>query len=450
MNKEPLIVEEMSNTYQLAANNDGLRKGYKKTEMGVIPEDWEIVPLGCIATIEGGYAFSSKKFLDCGKYQIVKMSNLYGGILNLKRSATFLNELNEQEKCYLLCENDILITLTGTTGKRDYGFSHRISQEMNLLVNQRVAKITIGKNVDASYIAFQIKAPDFLDQFFEVSKGGTGNQTNVGTADVSAICISCPSFPEQRAIAVALSDVDALIAKLDQFIAKKRDLKQAAMQQLLTGQTRLPGFSGDWKVKTFGEVFDYLPTATNSRSDLSDSGDTFYVHYGDIHMKFHSHLDFLHTSPPMILRHLCKNAVFFKNGDWVMADASEDFDGVGKTIEITGIKEGMQAVAGLHTFLLREKTSTFASGYKGHLGNLYSLHQQFLRVATGLKVFGVSKAALKHLVLNIPSPEEQTAIATILSDMDSEIKALEARRDKARDLKQGMMQELLTGKIRLL
>jgi type I restriction enzyme S subunit len=110
----------------------------------------------------------------------------------------------------------------------------------------------------------------------------------------------------------------------------------------------------------------------------------------------------------------------------------------------------MQAVAGLHTFLLREKKSTFALGYKGHLGNLYSLHQQFLRVATGLKVFGVSKAALKHLVLNIPSPEEQTSIATILSDMDTEITTLETRRDKTRDLKQGMMQELLTGRIRLI
>lgn len=257
-------------------------------------------------------------------------------------------------------------------------------------------------------------------------------------------------LPEQRAIATALSDVDALLAKLDQLITKKRDLKQATMQQLLTGQTRLPGFSGEWKSKTFGEVFDYLPTATNSRSDLLDSGDTFYVHYGDIHMKFHSHLDFRHINPPRITRHLCKNASFLKNGDWVMADASEDFDGVGKAIEIKGVKEGMQAVAGLHTFLLREKTSTFALDYKGHLGNLYSLHQQFLRVATGLKVFGVSKAALKHLVLNIPSPEEQIAIATILSDMDAEITTLEVRRDKTRDLKQGMMQELLTGRVRLI
>ena len=132
-----------------------------------------------------------------------------------------------------------------------------------------------------------------------------------------------------------------------------------------------------------------------------------------------------------------------------MADASEDLDGVGKSVEVLGLDEGVAAVAGLHTFLLREKAPTFSPGFKGHLGNLESLHQEFLRVVTGMKVFGVSKTALKNLLLPVPSPKEQTAIATILSDMDTEIAALEAQLTKTRQLKQGMMAELLTGRTRL-
>ena len=132
-----------------------------------------------------------------------------------------------------------------------------------------------------------------------------------------------------------------------------------------------------------------------------------------------------------------------------MADASEDFEGIGKSVEVIGIDEGTVAVAGLHTFLLREKFPVFAQGFKGHLGNLKSLHQQFLQVATGMKVYGVSKTALKDLFLPVPPKAEQTAIAEILTDMDTEIAELEAELAKARAVKQGMMQQLLTGKIRL-
>jgi len=283
-----------------------------------------------------------------------------------------------------------------------------------------------------------------LERFDAATSVPTLNRNNV-----VGVPIPLPPLPEQRAIAAALSDVDGLLGALDRLIAKKRDLKQAAMQQLLTGQTRLPGFKGEWVVKTFGEVFDYLPTATNSRSDLDDTGDTYYIHYGDIHTRFHNHLDFRTTQPPRIDRSICRNAALLKNGDWVMADASEDYDGVGKTVEIQGLEANINAISGLHTFVLRERTPTFAPGFKGHLGNMKSLHEQYLRVATGMKVYGVSKTALKDLELPVPPLPEQTAIASVLSEMDAELAGLEQRREKTRALKQGMMQELLTGRTRL-
>jgi len=157
-----------------------------------------------------------------------------------------------------------------------------------------------------------------------------------------------------------------------------------------------------WKEKTFGEVFDFLPTATNSRADLATTGNASYVHYGDIHTKFSGHIDFSTRDLPRIDRALCPNAALIRNGDWIMADASEDLDGVCKSVEVIGLKEGEAAVSGLHTFLLREKRPTFAMGFKGHLGNLIEIRQQYLRVMTGMKVFGVSKTALRNLTIPVP------------------------------------------------
>ena len=259
-----------------------------------------------------------------------------------------------------------------------------------------------------------------------------------------------PTLAEQEAIAEVLSDTDAHIESLEQLLTKKRQIKKGAMQELLTGKKRLPGFSRKWDVRTFGSIFQYYATATNSRSDLVPTGDIFYIHYGDIHTRFHNHLDFSAMRPPRIERGRCPNATLLQNGDWVMVDASEDHDGVGKSIEVQGLSTNIAAVAGLHTVLLREKLPTFAPGFKGHLGNLESLHEQFLRVTTGMKVFGVSKAALKEIELPVPHPKEQVAIAAILSDMDAEIVTLEAKLSKTRQIKQGMMQELLTGRIRLI
>ena len=283
----------------------------------------------------------------------------------------------------------------------------------------------------------------------EVVARGNG-QPNLNTTLIGDFSVPAPpTRKEQEAIAEALSDADVLIESLEALIAKKRAIKQGVTQDLLSGCKRLPGFGGEWRKCTFGEVFDFFPTATNSRADLSSEGDSYYVHYGDIHTRFHSHLDFAGQSVPKISRTLCPNAAPLKNGDWIMADASEDFGGVGKSIEVSGLQQETLAVSGLHTFLLREKVETFAPGYKGHLGNSEELRRQYLRVMTGMKVYGVSKTALKDLLLPIPEWEEQVSITAILDDLDGELAALEAKLAKARQIKHGMMQELLTGRIRL-
>ena len=402
--------------------------GYKQTEVGVIPEDWDIQPLGNVVT-----------FLD-GQRRPVKSADRakMRGSIPYYGASGIVDYVND----YLFDDDLILLGEDGENIlSRNLPLAFRVSGKIWVNNHAHVLKPNNGTS-----IGFLTEYLESLN--YEDLNSGTA-QPKLNKEKCLRIPVAIPTLAEQEAIATALSDADALIDSLEQLIAKKRLLKQGAMQDLLTGKKRLPGFEGEWVVKTFGEIFNYLPTATNSRSDLEDVGDTYYIHYGDIHTRFHSHLDFSTTRPPRIARSRCRNAALLKNGDWVMADASEDYDGVGKTIEIQGLDNDTDAIAGLHTFALREKTPTYAPGFKGHLGNLKSLHEQYLRVATGMKVYGVSKSALRDLELPVPTLPEQTAIAAILSDMDAGIAALEAKLSKARQLKQGMMQELLTGKTRL-
>lgn len=131
-----------------------------------------------------------------------------------------------------------------------------------------------------------------------------------------------------------------------------------------------------------------------------------------------------------------------------MADASEDYAGIGKCVEVKNVRD-REIVAGLHTFLLRGNKDLLSNGFKGYLQFIPTVKTALIRFATGISVYGVTKNNVRSIEIQLPKPNEQTAIAAVLTDMDAEIASLEARRDKTRALKQGMMQELLTGRIRL-
>lgn len=258
-----------------------------------------------------------------------------------------------------------------------------------------------------------------------------------------------PSVDEQYEIANAITEFDELIVTLEQLISKKRDIQQATMQQLLTGQRRLPGFSGEWEVKKLGDHLVFLNNGTNSRAELTAEGDVRYLHYGDIHGSHHLVLSPNKISMPFLSLDKAKRLERLKSGDLVFADASEDLDGVGKSVEVQ-LTDDMELVSGLHTIAVRFNKKVMTDGFKAYLQFIPEFRSHLRQLAAGTKVYATNRAHIASAELRIPSIEEQTAIATILSDMDAELAALEARRDKARQLKQGMMQELLTGRIRLI
>lgn len=311
------------------------------------------------------------------------------------------------------------------------------------------------------YAYFLLKTVDFQ------SHSGKSGVPGVNRNDVHQENILLPPIKEQIAITTTLSNVDELISALERLLSKKQAIKTATMQQLLTGKTRLPQFvlwedgvakgykkselgdiPEDWDISTYGQVFSFLSTSTNARSDLSDTGEYGYIHYGDIHTKWNDNLNLENSSVPRISSDLVSSS-FIEEGDLIMADASEDYAGIGKSIEIQGVRDNL-IVAGLHTYLLRDVNNIFVDGFRGYLHCIRAVKANIDRLATGMKVFGVSKNNLKTIPIPVPPKEEQTAIAAILSDMDKEIQILQQRLDKTRQLKQGMMQELLTGKIRLI
>lgn len=267
-------------------------------------------------------------------------------------------------------------------------------------------------------------------------------------AEFSKIEVDVPQLDEQTAIAEVATELSAYIASLESLIAKKHAIRQGMMQQLLTGRTRLPGFDGTWADVKLGDHVTYIKTVALSRAQLDTSSPLRYLHYGDIHTRDELRLDASREPMPRAAAALAGRAGRLQPGDLVFADASEDPDGVGKSVEIISVPpEGV--VPGLHTIAARFSKAVLADGFKAYLQCVPAFREQLLRLAAGTKVLATTRSYVSSVTLSLPGVEEQRAIVEISSDGEAEINALLMRLDKARAMKSGMMQQLLTGRTRL-
>ena len=213
-------------------------------------------------------------------------------------------------------------------------------------------------------------------------------------------------------------------------------------------QTELGLIPDDWEVKKIDDVLDIFPTASYSRAEQCEDGDVQYLHYGDIHTKYNFHLKINNNNLPKISVDKLKNYKTLEIGDLIMADASEDYVGVGKCVEILELSE-KKAIAGLHTFLLRDKKQNFSLGFKGYMTTSNIVKKQFYRTAVGTKVYSLSKTSLQNLKIPLPPLLEQKKIADCLSTWDCAIEKQSALINALTDRKKALMQQLLTGKKRL-
>jgi type I restriction enzyme S subunit len=346
----------------------------------------------------------------------------------------------EQSAAKLETPNTLLIALYGQGPTRG-----RVAiLGIEAATNQACAAIVVKSEVSPRFLFY------YLAEHYEKIRAisNKGNQTNLNGKLVKTIAVVVPPRSEQNAIAGALSDVDGLIEALEKLIAKKQSIKQAVMQQLLTGKTRLPKFSGRWETKRIGDITTCLPTANNPRADLSEYGEVEYIHYGDVHAYAQPVLHCAYASLPRIDKNRVGSATQLQNGDLVMVDASEDLAGLGKSVEVQTIMDRI-IVAGLHTILCRSNSDQWAVGFKAYLQFMPAFKADLMRVASGISVYAISKKQLADIEIALPSPSEQEIIVAVLSDLDAEIATFERQLCKAKQIKQGMLQQLLTGRIRL-
>ncbi|WP_375448466.1 restriction endonuclease subunit S [uncultured Fibrella sp.] len=300
----------------------------------------------------------------------------------------------------------------------------------------------------------------FLKYFFDEVKKEVqhtvdkSTQDNLSQEKLEKIQIPLPPLAEQHRIAAILTKWDEGIGKLQTLIGKKKHRKQGLMQRLLTGQSRFSEFAGQaWETVRLGDVFTFLRNESHSRECLtyeSTENQVYYVHYGDIHATFEtSILDFSkETRIPKLKDEatLSGRMAFLRDGDLLIADASEDYKGVGECVEVKNLGDKL-AVGGLHTIVARDGHNRTALGFRSYLLQHPAVAIAIRKVSNGISVYGLSKTALSNVPIYLPPLAEQRRIATVLSAADLEIDGLTQELTLMKRQKGGLMQGLLTGKI---
>jgi type I restriction enzyme S subunit len=422
-----------------------VRPGYKRTEVGVLPEDWHVKPLRAVlmnGRLGGNYANQGTE----SEYPLMKMGNLSRGYFDVSK-VEFIVPNTIPQTIHRLAYGDVLFNTRNTldlVGKvalwRDeLPVAYYNSNLMRLEFDPR----EVGSNEYANYT---LNTADSISRLRSLATGTT-SVAAIYTRDLLGLPFVVPPLPEQRAIAAALSDVDALLEGLTRLIAKKRDLQQAAMQQLLTGQTRLPGFHGEWEVSRLGRAGACLRGVTYSAdSDLSayDTDRTKRLlrsNNVDNAVVVTSAVQFVNSarvSPSQVLR---KDDILI-----CMANGSKALVGKAGRFSVT---DGYDYTFGAFMGCFRTDANTANPQFVFWLLQTGKYRDYIHNLLAGSSINNLRPSSIESLEFSFPAPAEQTAIATVLSDMDAELSALEARRDKTRALKQAMMQELLTGRTRL-
>ena len=394
-----------------------VKPGYKQTEVGAIPENWDVGGLGRFWSVTDCKHVTAQ-FVSEG-FPVASIREVQSRAVDLtnakQTTAHFYNLLIEGGR--KPCPGDLILSRNATVGEvaqvTEWHPPFAMGQDVCLLRKKSVEHST-------EYLQAVFQSPIILNQLANLMVGSTFKRANV--EQIRNFSVPMPLPPEQRAIATALSDVDGLLGGLDRLIAKKRDLKQAAMQQLLTGQTRLPGFHGEWEVKAIQELSQVGRGRVISHTEISKSSSPTYPVFSS------------QTSNSGIMGYL---DTYQFDGDYVTwttdgANAGTVFARSGR-FNCTDVCGTIKLHDSDHRFIAAALGRVSQSHVSRHLGNPKLMND-----------------VMKKIEVTIPKTRaEQTAIAEVLTEMDGELAGLEQRREKTRALKQAMMQELLTGRTRL-
>jgi len=452
--------------------------GYKQTEVGVIPEDWEVKCFGKLLDVKSGYGFKFNEYASYG-IRLIKIDNISWGRI-IWENTSFLPEYYVKNFSNLLVkENDVLLALNRPITQNKLKISIVSKQDVPSILYQRVGKIVFLNNKLLSvyiYYLLLYVLPDFI------LKSAVGSdQPFINIKELRELKIQIPTSQEQSAIATALSDIDSLITSLEQLIVKKRAIKQGAMEELLTGKRRLNhGLNGlkddtdfkksvksinpcqsviqtikkgykqtevgvipeDWEIKKFEDVmtgFSSGATPYRGRTEYY-KGNIKWVTSGELNYNI------ITDTNEKITEEAVRNTnlKILPIGTFLFA--------------ITGLEaQGTRGSCGILGVESTTNQSCMALFPNKSLDNNYLYHYYVwqgdnlaFRYCQGTKQQSYTGKLARILPIILPPLPEQTAIAEILSDMDTEIEALEQKLEKYKKIKHGMMQELLTGRTRLI
>jgi type I restriction enzyme S subunit len=413
-----------------------VKPGYKQTKVGVIPENWEVKTFAQLFAFRNGVNADKHAYGQGIRFvnvlEPITYSHLYGpeipGRVTLPEPVA---------TSFTVRRGDVLFNRTSETQDEVGLAATYLGADPVVFGGFVIRGRPTDHSFDPTYSGYALRAPFIRSQIVPMGQGAI--RANVGQRNLSLVVAPVPPLVEQCSIAEALSDADALIKSVEQLLDKKRQLKQGAMQVLLTGKKRLPGFSGDWDVKRLAELADIRSGGTPSTTQAQ----------------------FWNGTVPWCT----PTDVTGLNGFKYLRDTSRKISHLGlKSSSAEMIPAGsvvMTSRATIGECAINQLPVTTNQGFKNFVPSqnadvefLYYLlitqRQGFISLCGGSTFLEIGKTQLTAYEVCVPTTKtEQIAIAAVLSDMDAEIAALEERLAKARALKQGMMQELLTGRIRL-
>jgi type I restriction enzyme S subunit len=405
-----------------------LKPGYQQTDAGVIPEEWEVCPVAQKGEIVTGKALAVN---GPGRQRpYLRTKNVFDGRIDIDDVLT-MPMTDEQFANFRIRQGDVLLNEGQSLELVGRCAMYQEEYPEPCAIQNQLIRFRARTAVSGTFASYLFRHCQQTGVFARIALQTT-SIAHLGGSRFGRLLLAWPkSENEQRAIAAALCDADALLDSLDRLIAKKRDLKQAVMQQLLTGQTRLPGFHGEWVMKTFGGV-------TAPRRDKIDPKRAgihdFCIELEHIESGSGQLLGSTSTGTQSSLKSV------FRSGDVLFGKLRAYLRKYWRATR--------SGVCSTEIWVLVPRDEVAASEF------LFQIIQtnDFIDIASNSYGTHMPRSdwnVVKNHELKIPPLHEQTAIAGVLSDMDAELAALEQRRDKTRALKQGMMQELLTGRTRL-
>ncbi|TMO23026.1 restriction endonuclease subunit S [Pseudoalteromonas sp. S4741] len=448
----------------MSVNEQIVPEGFKHTDIGLIPKDWTFSALRDVLKESPKYGINAAAIPLQGSLPVyIRITDISeDGYFSPSEKVGVNSPFSE---LYKLSAGDIVLARTGASVGKSYLYRERDGE---LVYAGFLIKVAPKNDLLNPEFLFQYLRTEQYWAWVTVNSMRSG-QPGINGNEYGSLLVPLPKIKEQTAIANALSDVDALLTELAKLIAKKQATKTATMQQLLTGKTRLPQFATYTEGEKQGQPKGTKPSELGETpedwdvdllKDISSMrGRIGWQGLKQEEFTFNDQQPFLITGMNFKDGKIRWNEVYHipedryemdRNIQLKVGDILMTKDGtIGKLLFVDHIPKPHKATLNSHLLLFRPKLESYVPKYLYYLMKTRLLDDHIELHKSGSTFFGITQEAMGKLLVPLPSNEEQTAIANILSDMDNEIQTLEQRLAKTRQIKQGMMQQLLTGRTRL-